>query len=580
MPQLWEIVGGADKGGILVREGKETTSAQLKERLSTGALVEEVSLVGERLQFKRIAGTGPERGWISIRLPGKDLAVKFDDKDDKKNDSDTEDETGTEDEEPKRTPPPWKHVQPPQIEYMQIRDLAAKNEPGDYYGIAFPHSKDQIMEYGAVWLTKAFRMTGVLPKSNSVTKITDAREFVGGGAGLKCIINVEYKRDKPYLHKELFAKLPHKPGGSDRYYVSCMWNHDRPEIIFNNWLEQTAPFRVPKFYYGDISASTTNFVLITESIQWSPKGKKEFKAGEVEPAYDKYMDWELPDGGPMYYMACCKALGKMAGLHKQQQLHPRVDEMFPMPGPCEGMPYGIPGADPGARKMNLGKAEQLIRFLTDTAKRVFPSDVTDKAWLEEWKDGIMNYMDYQFEVDCFCRGAGSPSPNDFVGLTHNNLQIDNAFFWRKEDNDVEVGLLDWGVLACGPLVGAVQGCISGAQMEVLVEHRDSFLRCFLDSYAENGGPTLDFDHFKLMSDLMMMGWSAGVIANVAQVLKFTKPKEWETITDWMDPKLCGRFQVRAHCTQFKLSLQLWRKWDLSSKFKEWTQHLGLPERKQ
>ena len=42
------------------------------------------------------------------------------------------------------------------------------------------------------------------------------------------LTKVEYKKDEPYLHKKLFCKLPHKPGGSDRYFVSCMWNHDRP----------------------------------------------------------------------------------------------------------------------------------------------------------------------------------------------------------------------------------------------------------------------------------------------------------------------------------------------------------------
>ena len=30
--------------------------------------------------------------------------------------------------------------------------------------------------------------------------------------------------------RKLFCKLPHKPGGSDRYFVSCMWNHDRPGL--------------------------------------------------------------------------------------------------------------------------------------------------------------------------------------------------------------------------------------------------------------------------------------------------------------------------------------------------------------
>lgn len=78
MAQRWEVVGGADKGGILVREGEATASAQTSERLSTGALIEEVELKGERLNYKLIQGTGPATGWISIKLPGKDLAVKTD----------------------------------------------------------------------------------------------------------------------------------------------------------------------------------------------------------------------------------------------------------------------------------------------------------------------------------------------------------------------------------------------------------------------------------------------------------------------------------------------------------------------
>eukprot|EP00971_Amphidinium_carterae_P065222 1292620-Amphidinium_carterae.1 len=43
-------------------------------------------------------------------------------------------------------------------------------------------------------------------------------------------------------------------------------------------------------------------------------------------------------------------------------------------------------------------------------------------------------------------------------------QVDNAFFWRDETGTVQVGLLDWGVLGCGPVANALQGCISGAQV--------------------------------------------------------------------------------------------------------------------
>jgi len=76
MGQEWEIVGGADKGGILVREGENTSSKEVPQRLSTGAKVLEKELRGQRLNYKKISGTGPEEGWVSISLKGKELARK------------------------------------------------------------------------------------------------------------------------------------------------------------------------------------------------------------------------------------------------------------------------------------------------------------------------------------------------------------------------------------------------------------------------------------------------------------------------------------------------------------------------
>jgi surfactin synthase thioesterase subunit len=72
---LWEVVGGSDKGGILVREGQDLKSKQLDDRLSTGAIVEELQLAGERLNYKVITGSGPPEGWVSLSLKGKELLV-------------------------------------------------------------------------------------------------------------------------------------------------------------------------------------------------------------------------------------------------------------------------------------------------------------------------------------------------------------------------------------------------------------------------------------------------------------------------------------------------------------------------
>jgi len=69
----WCVVGGVDKGGILVRTGQETSSPEAASRLATGALVREEQVVGDRLSFTKLAGEGPETGWVSIKLKDKIL---------------------------------------------------------------------------------------------------------------------------------------------------------------------------------------------------------------------------------------------------------------------------------------------------------------------------------------------------------------------------------------------------------------------------------------------------------------------------------------------------------------------------
>lgn len=71
----WLVIGGEDRGGILVRDGKELTSAKCPERLSTGARVEEVNLVGDRLLYRLMSGSGPDTGWVLTVLPDKELLV-------------------------------------------------------------------------------------------------------------------------------------------------------------------------------------------------------------------------------------------------------------------------------------------------------------------------------------------------------------------------------------------------------------------------------------------------------------------------------------------------------------------------
>ncbi|CAE6967919.1 unnamed protein product, partial [Symbiodinium sp. CCMP2456] len=61
-PVVLEVSAGPCRvtylGGIIVRDGESTKSAQLGDRLSTGSLVEQVTVKGDRLQYKLLAGAG------------------------------------------------------------------------------------------------------------------------------------------------------------------------------------------------------------------------------------------------------------------------------------------------------------------------------------------------------------------------------------------------------------------------------------------------------------------------------------------------------------------------------------------
>lgn len=74
----WKVTGGGDKGGIVVRSGRDPkTTKEYPERLQHGAVVEEMGISGERLWYRRIAGTGPEEGWVSLMFKGNPLLQPY-----------------------------------------------------------------------------------------------------------------------------------------------------------------------------------------------------------------------------------------------------------------------------------------------------------------------------------------------------------------------------------------------------------------------------------------------------------------------------------------------------------------------
>lgn len=77
---VFEVIGGGSAGGIKVRTARETTSAEIAERLATGSRIRaiEVGSAFTRLRYKLESGCGPATGWVSVSAQGRDLLLNLD----------------------------------------------------------------------------------------------------------------------------------------------------------------------------------------------------------------------------------------------------------------------------------------------------------------------------------------------------------------------------------------------------------------------------------------------------------------------------------------------------------------------
>jgi len=72
---VWKVIGGVGLGGIKVRMARELDSEFFDDRLTTGALVEQLELYAERLHYRLCKGYGPVEGWVSTQIGEKTLLI-------------------------------------------------------------------------------------------------------------------------------------------------------------------------------------------------------------------------------------------------------------------------------------------------------------------------------------------------------------------------------------------------------------------------------------------------------------------------------------------------------------------------
>jgi hypothetical protein len=473
-----------------------------------------------------------------------------------------------------------------------MAEMSLKNLPGHFSGLKFPHNAEQLKSFGPEWYTMAFHKFGTLPLDNAVTSVVSVKQLAhtgfdaAGGAGLKAFIEVRYKKPDPNLHTKLFAKFPwdFKINETYRMQISTYGDMDSAELLTNICCEHLLPFRIPKLYYADINRDTTNYVLIVEQIAFGRRGKVvngkltekiERKPFEILPVCGKYQDYLLDDAPSIYFalfremahLAAWDHLGRYDSYFGKKDKFTEADWMSLKIKSRKKFKQQKADVKRNGAAMFLDKG---IDFATNVASQVFTPAGKDKAKLQKMKEEIMEMSPYFDDIHLYISNS-----SDWVAAMHMNLQADNAYFWKDEHGDLDVGVFDWCGFGRSPFVRNFFGCLSGADADVLDAHEEGIMRMFCDEYARYGGPKLELDEMLTRYRLCWPFYVMDACQWIERDIYREYPREqWHKIKSIYDDDFVDNWNTRCRGTTLVNAFEFYPRRDFKKLFDDWSKGAG------
>lgn len=337
--------------------------------------------------------------------------------------------------------------------------------PGDHYGLEFPIDLAGLRNAGPAFLTAAFHAAGVLSRDNSVTDIVALDRQDIRGASENGLLTVSYARDEPGLQTELFVKFP----PTDPHHKYGLLRLSNGEIEMGRLSrERQLPVTLTRYYFGDYSSYTGNYILITDRVP--------FGIGLVEPAYRKGYDHDVP-AAEEHYEVLTRNLARLVAAHKRGDLGYDLEEIFPFGKAAPDFPRID---NPGLR------LDRLIDFIGRMAPQLFSPEVTQPEFLAKWREDVLFGLEHKDKLLAYLL-----SNVDYTGLCHINLNLDNAWFWRDETGQLQAGILDWGGAGQASIAQAISGMLMMPEPDKHIGLVNRVIDIFIEECAKQGGPLID-----------------------------------------------------------------------------------------
>ncbi len=237
------------------------------------------------------------------------------------------------------------------------------------------------------------------------------------------------------------------------------------------------PVTVPLCLFADVEPESGTGLIITERIAFGCDG--------LEPLYPKCMDYRVPE--PLeHYKTIVRALARLAGTHRGGGLSPAFDEQFPFDGEQASAMLTIRSSE----EKLLQRAHRMFDFV-ERYPQLFPDNIRSAEFQRRFVDDIPHVIAAQQQIKAVL--TGNP---DFIALCHWNANIDNCWFWRDGDGNLQCGLMDWAMVGQMSVAQSISGAIGGAETWLWDEHLEQLLDLFAEEFAAHGGPRIDAQELK------------------------------------------------------------------------------------
>lgn len=272
----------------------------------------------------------------------------------------------------------------------------------------------------------------------------------------------------------------------------------------------------------------------------------------------------------MGHLKAIHDLAKTWGPYNSKQRDQKWEQSLADPG-VQALAFST-SFPPNVAESYLSLGEKLVR---EKAKHCFPKEFTQDAYLDRFFNEAYEMGNY-----CCAMSYYSMVIPEFYSIAHPNAQIDNAFYWRDGEGNVQCGLLDFGGVGFMPIPTAIANGWIGAESDMMDEHEERLIQAFIDEYAKITG--FRFDHQDLWMHIKLAHATVlpGCCANVGTLIsKAVDPKDWPRITSRRDPLIDDNFLARCYFVQIEMFLAMWKKRSPYPAFKKFLQRTGLPSMK-